>query len=239
MRGVLSSPPSAGTTLVAAEIATLGPAHIYTRRRISCSAGWTAVNIAVLRPYWRYAVAAALLGIQIAVLHSFGQPWVSATGRLLLWVNDPFSPDMSQQLADWYSFSHLIHGFIFFAVLQLASPRAPLGTRLLIAMGVEIAWEIAENTPAVIQHYRQQALAAGYTGDSILNSLSDTAMMSTGFFVASRLSARYVIALALGLELFTAVMIRDNLTLNVINLIAPNNWSPIVAIHQWQAGAKH
>jgi hypothetical protein len=90
----------------------------------------------------------------------------------------------------------------------------------------------------VIQHYRQQALAAGYAGDSILNSLSDTLMMSTGFFVASRLRARYAVAIALVFELFTAFMIRDNLTLNVINLIAPSSWAPIRAIHDWQAGAK-
>ena len=191
----------------------------------------------ILRPTTLYfaLAAAVLVGVQIAVLHSLGQPFIAASGRLLLWVNDPFSPEMSQQLTDWYSFSHIIHGFIFFGALRLVAPRLPLGLRLLLAMGVEIGWEIAENSPAVIQHYRQQALAAGYVGDSILNSVSDTVMMSTGFLIASRLSARYVIALAVALELFTAVMIRDNLTLNVINLIAPSRWAPIVAIHDWQA----
>jgi hypothetical protein len=178
------------------------------------------------------------LGIQIATLHHFGQPFFAASGHLLLWANDPFNPDMSQQLTDWYSFSHIIHGFIFFAVLQLVVPTVPLGARLLIAMGVEVAWEIAENSPAVIQHYREQALAAGYVGDSIVNSLSDTLMMSVGFFFASRVRARYVVALAVAFELFTATMIRDNLTLNVINLITPNDWAPIKAIHRWQAGAE-
>ncbi|MEI9932022.1 MAG: DUF2585 family protein [Rhizomicrobium sp.] len=146
---------------------------------------------------------------------------------------------MSLQLADWYSFSHIIHGFIFFGLLHLIAPRLPLGVRLLIAMGVEIIWEITENTPMTIEHYRQQALAAGYRGDSILNSLSDTLMMTTGFFIASRLRARYVFAIALAFEIFTACMIRDNLTLNVINLLAPSDWAPIKAIHNWQAGAKH
>jgi len=183
--------------------------------------------------------AAALVALQIAVLHAFGQPFLAASGRILLWVNDVFSTDMSQQLADWYSFSHLIHGFIFFGLLYLAAPRMPLGARLLIAMGIEIGWEITENTPMVIQHYRQQALAAGYRGDSILNSLPDTLMMSTGFFIASRLRAPYVVAIALAFEIFTACTIRDNLTLNVINLIAPSDWAPIQAIHSWQAGAKH
>ena len=189
-------------------------------------------------PIWYCAIGAALLGVQIAVLHTFGQPFVSATGRILLWVNDPLSPDNSQQLADWYSFSHIIHGFIFFAVLKLVAPRLPLGMRLSIAMGVEVAWELTENTPMVIQHYRQQALAAGYSGDSILNSVSDTLMMCAGFFFASWANFRYVIALAIGLEVFTACMVRDNLTLNVLNLVAPARWAPIQAIHAWQSAPR-
>ena len=144
---------------------------------------------------------------------------------------------MSQQLADWYSFSHIIHGFIFFGLLQLAAPRLPLGARLLIAMSIEIGWELAENSPGVIQHYSQQALAVCYVGDSILNSLSDTLMMCIGFFFASRVRARYIVSVAIGFEIFTASMIRDNLALNVINLIAPAQWASIRAIHDWQAGA--
>ena len=185
------------------------------------------------------AVAAVLIGVQIAVLHFDGQPFFAASGHIALWANDPFSPDMSQQLADWYSFSHIIHGFILFGLLHLAAPRLSFAQRLLIAMACEISWEIAENSPAVIQHYRQQALAAGYTGDSILNSLSDTFMMSSGFYFASKVRARYVAMLAVAFELFTLSMIRDNLTLNVINLIAPSGWAPIQALHRWQAGAKH
>jgi hypothetical protein len=189
------------------------------------------------RPAWIFGMGAALLiGLQVAILHGFGQPLVATSGHILLWVNDPRSPDTSQQLADWYSFSHIIHGFIFYGLLRLAAPRLPFGARLLLAMATEIGWEALENSPAVIRHYRQQALAAGYVGDSILNSVSDTAMMSTGFFVASKLRARFAIALALGFELFTACVIRDNLTLNVLNLVAPADWAPIRAIHDWQSG---
>jgi hypothetical protein len=188
------------------------------------------------KPLWPYALgAAALVAVQALVLHHLGQPWIAASGHILLWVSDPFSPDTSQQLADWYSFSHIIHGFIFFWLLKLAAPRLPLPARLLIAMGMEIAWEITENSPSVIQHYRQQAIAAGYVGDSILNSVSDTVMMSAGFVFASRVRARIVIVLALVLEIFTACMIRDNLSLNVLGLVAP----PIPLLHDWQAGARH
>jgi hypothetical protein len=191
-----------------------------------------------LRTRYFLLAAGALLVLQATVLHIFGQPWISASGRILLWVADPFSPETSQQLADWYSFSHLIHGMIFFWLLRWLAPDWPLGLRFLAAMGIEIAWEITENTPAVIQHYRQQALAVGYAGDSILNSLSDTAMMSTGFWFASRVRAPFVVGVAVALELFTAVMIRDNLSLNVINLVAPSGWAPIRVIHDWQAGAR-
>lgn len=188
---------------------------------------------------WAYAAGAVVLvGLQVAILHSFGQPPIAANGHILLWVGDPRSADTSQQLADWYSFSHIIHGFIFFGLLRLLAPNLPFAARLLIAMGIEIGWEITENTPAIIQHYRKQALAAGYVGDSILNSVSDTVMMSCGFLFASRMRAPVVIALALGLELFTAIAIRDNLTLNVLGLIAPSDWAPMQAIHNWQAGAR-
>lgn len=189
-------------------------------------------------PAWAVATGAAtLIVLQAWILHHMGHPLIAASGRIALWVGNPFSPETSQQLSDWYSFSHIIHGFIFYGLLRLVAQRQPLGVRLLIAMAIEICWEITENSPAVIQHYREQALAVGYVGDSILNSVSDTVMMSAGFFFASKVRTRTVVALALGLELFTAYAIRDNLTLNVINLLAPAQWALIRSIHDWQAGA--
>jgi hypothetical protein len=180
-----------------------------------------------------FLIAAVLLvAAQVAVLHTLGRTWIAADGVVRLWEGHPFSVRTSQELADWYSFSHIIHGFIFYGVLTLAAPRLPLGARLLIAMGVEVSWEMAENSPFVIAAYRKQALAAGYVGDSILNSVSDVVMMGTGFLVASRLRARYVIALALAFEIFTAVMIRDGLFFNILNFAVP-----LQAVHDWQAGA--
>lgn len=189
-------------------------------------------------PIWFYPAALALVAIQIAVLHNFGQPAFSTSGRLMLWVNDVWSNETSQQFADWYSFSHIIHGFIFFGILHLVAPRLPVAARLLIAMGVEIAWEITENSPATIQHYRQQAIAAGYVGDSILNSVSDTTMMSIGFLIAWRTPWRYVLIAAICAELLTLAIVRDNLTLNVVGLVLPGDWAPIRAIHDWQAASK-
>jgi len=107
-----------------------------------------------------------------------------------------------------------------------------VGTRLLIAMGLEIGWEIAENTPFVINAYREQALAQGYVGDSILNSVFDTLSMMLGFFLAKRLPVPVTVALTVTFEVFVGVMIRDNLTLNVLNFIYQFDF-----IYQWQAGA--
>jgi hypothetical protein len=189
-------------------------------------------------PVWFYPAALALVALQITVLHHFGQPFLSRSGRILLWVNDVWSSETSQQFADWYSFSHIIHGFIFYGILHLVAPRLPVAARLLIAMGVEVVWEITENSPATIQHYRQQAIAAGYLGDSILNSVMDTLTMCTGFLIAWRAPAKYIAIAALCLELFTLAMVRDNLTLNVIGLVLPSDWAPIRAIHTWQAASK-
>lgn len=183
-------------------------------------------------PVWGYAIAAAVLvAAQIAVLSLFGQPFLAASGKILPWVGNPFSPDNSQQLSDWYTFSHIIHGFIFYWLTKWCAPSLPLAARLLIAMGLEIGWEIVENTPMVIEVYRKQALAVGYAGDSILNSVLDTAMMSLGFFFAWRVKARYVAALAIAMELLVASQIRDGLVLNILGFAG----APKV-IQDWQAG---
>jgi len=174
------------------------------------------------------AAAAALLVLQALTLHWMGQPPSAAIG-FRLWANNPLGPDNSQQLADWYSFSHIVHGF--YGLARLAFPRQPLASLLLLALAVEVSWEIAENTPQVIEAYRAQALAAGYRGDSIVNSLSDSAMMMLGFFLASRLPWWLTLLLAVALEGLAAMVIRDNLTLNIVNFAV--SWP---ALEHWQQG---
>jgi hypothetical protein len=147
--------------------------------------------------------ALMLVGLQTFVLHTFGQPWMSASGHIRLWVGEVFSADNSQQLTDWYTFSHIIHGFLFYWALWYLFPRMSLPVRLLMAMGVEIGWELLENSPIIIERYRETALAAGYFGDSILNSVSDTCAMVFGFVLAWRLPVALIVGLALFFELFT------------------------------------
>ena len=178
-------------------------------------------------------IALALLALQATVLSLMGQPLLALAAPFKLWAGNPLGPDNSQQLTDWYSFSHIIHGFIFYGLLKLLAPRLPFAARLLIAMGVEISWEFLENSPFVIEAYRKQALAAGYRGDSVINSLSDTAMMSLGFFLASRLPWWVVLLAAVVMEATTIILIRDGLILNILNFAV--TWP---ALEHWQQAWK-
>ena len=173
----------------------------------------------------------ALLALQALVLHLMGQPSLSTTHSLMLWVGDVHSRENSQQLTDWYTFSHIIHGFLFYLVLWLLFPTMPVWKRFILAVACESTWEMVENTPMVIRHYRQQALAQGYAGDSIVNSLSDTCAMIFGFFLASRIPVWATVAAGLGLEAFTIYSVHDGLTLNIIGFF----WTPEF-IAKWQSG---
>lgn len=177
-----------------------------------------------------WAVILVLLG-QAVTLWYFGQPFFCECREIKVWEGEVASAGNSQQLTDWYTFSHIIHGVLFFGLLSLFARRIPLGYRLVIALGIEVAWEVFENTPWLINHYRQQALAAGYTGDSIFNSISDSVAMIIGFILAWRTPVWVSVAFVIAAELFVAFMIRDGLTLNIINLIYPFEF-----IRAWQIG---
>ena len=174
-----------------------------------------------------YFVAA--LAISVAILWAMSRPPICTCGTVELW--GEVGPKQSQMLADWYSPSHVIHGFLFYALQRWLWPRAAVERRFALALLIEAAWEIAENTPIMIDRYREATIALGYSGDSILNSASDIAMMALGFLAARRLPVWASIAIVLLLEPVPLIAIRDNLTLNIIMLIAPND-----AILNWQSG---
>ena len=168
------------------------------------------------------------LAIAVAILLAMGRPPICTCGRIDLW--GPIGPTQSQMLFDWYTFSHIVHGFLFYAILHCAFRRWSFERRLSVALLIEAAWEIAENTPMVIDRYREATTALGYTGDSVLNSASDILVMALGFLAARRLPVWASILLVLLLELIPLLVIRDNLTLNVWMLLAPND-----SILQWQS----
>jgi hypothetical protein len=158
------------------------------------------------------------------------EPWCRC-GTIRLWANAVNSAENSQQIADWYTPSHIVHGLLFYAALTLALPRVPVGLRALIALAVEAAWEVTENSSWIIERYRTATIALDYYGDSILNSVSDMLAMLLGFWLAARLPAWLSVLLAITLELLALAVIRDNLTLNVLMLVYP-----VQAIRDWQAG---
>ena len=179
----------------------------------------------------RAALAALMIVLAAAaILLAMGRNPICTCGTVELWVAGRDSPRTSQMLADWYSFSHVVHGLIFYAVLWLAARRWPVERRFLVALVIEAAWEITENTPFVIDRYRETAAALGYSGDSVVNSLSDILMMSLGFLIARKIPPWASVALVVVLEIVPLFVIRDNLTLNVWNLLAPNP-----AVTAWQA----
>jgi hypothetical protein len=180
--------------------------------------------------YWFLAFALALAAG--AILLWMGRPLICTCGEVKLWVGTVNGPDNSQHLADWYTPSHIIHGFLFYALGWAALRRNPPGDRLLAAILIEAAWELLENSQPIIDRYREATMALGYNGDSVINSMADIGWMMLGFGIARRLPVWATIALALAFELLTLLVIRDNLTLNVVMLIAP-----VDAIRVWQAGA--
>jgi hypothetical protein len=153
-------------------------------------------------------------------------------GRFGWWESDIWSAAMSQRVADPYSFSHILHGVLFYGALWLAMPRAPLSTRAPGALLLEGGWEILENSPIIIDRYREVTIALGYQGDSVLNSMGDVVMMAIGFFLAARLRPWQSVAFVVLVELVMLALLRDNLTLNILMLLYP-----IDAVREWQMAA--
>lgn len=176
-------------------------------------------------------VAFSIVATAAAIELAMGRHPICTCGTIKLWVGARDSPSTSQMLFDWYSLSHVVHGLLFYAMLRLLFRRRSIEWRFLAALLIEASWEVVENTPMVIDRYRETTAALGYSGDSIVNSVSDMLMMCAGFVVARKLPLWGSVLAILALELIPLFVIRDNLALNVLNLLAPN-----AHVAAWQAG---
>src|SRR5688572_15825359 len=183
------------------------------------------------KDYLPWLLIFAVVVLSVLQLWNQGRFWWCQTGDYAPWSWAVWSPHNSQHVIDPYTFTHILHGILFFWIASLIFRKMPLAWRLLIAITVESAWEVVENTDMIINRYREATISLDYFGDSVLNSVSDVSVMMLGFALASRLPLWLSVTLIAVMELGVGYMIRDNLTLNILMLLYP-----IDAIREWQAG---
>jgi len=175
-----------------------------------------------------YLVTGMMILATAAMLLAMGRAMICPCGHVDLW-GAVGSAEANMQLADWYTPSHLLHGLLFYAGLWAVVPRLSVGWRLVLATGLECAWEVLENTDAVIGYYRANTVSGEYIGDSVVNSVSDIVIMLLGFWLARVLPVWACVALVVGFEVLTALLVRDGLALNILMFV----W-PIDAVLEWQ-----
>jgi hypothetical protein len=182
------------------------------------------------RPAVLQIVAIGLVLLLVVLsLRAEGRIFICSCGYFAVWTSDTCSSITSQQLLDPYSFTHVLHGFLFFWLIALLFSRLNPSWQVSLALLLEGAWEIFENTPFVIDKYRTETAALGYTGDTIVNSFGDLMCALAGFLIARKLGLRWSLIVFVLVEIFLILWIRDSLLLQILMLVRP-----VEAIKLWQ-----
>jgi hypothetical protein len=176
------------------------------------------------------AVLATLLIVTLAEV-AMGRHLICTCGTVKLW-HGAVDSENSQQIFDWYTFTHVLHGLGFYLLLAVVTPWLPVRTRFLLAVVIEGVWEVLENSPIIIDRYRTATISLDYYGDTVINSVSDIIAMIAGFWTARTFPVWASVVVFVVVEMLLALVIRDNLTLNILMLI-----HPVDAIRQWQLGS--
>lgn len=185
----------------------------------------------LIKKYWIVILLSVLvLGVTGWIEYYSGRSLLGPSGTFGWWEPSVWSAENSQRVADAYSFSHIIHGILFYAFLWWVARKVPLKYRFVIALVMEASWELLENSPIIIDRYRSVTIALGYVGDSVLNSVSDVLMVAIGFLMARYSNFWVSVFLVIAMELGCLFWVRDNLTLNILMLVYP-----LKSVQIWQS----
>ena len=189
--------------------------------------------MAFVRKHWAALAVLAITALTVVVVRAEGRVWFCDCWKIRVWIASAWSEHTSQHSFDPYSLTHVEHGLIFYWALAWLARRWSWQGRLVAATAIEAAWEMVENSPMVINRYRDATAALGYTGDSVVNVVGDVLACVLGFAVARRLGTRGTLVLIAAIEVGLLIAIRDNLFLNVVMLFVPLEF-----IKEWQVAGQ-
>jgi hypothetical protein len=170
---------------------------------------------------WAWFAIVAVLVSTVMLLRAEGRLWICSCGKFSIWAGQVCSANNSQQFLDPYSFTHVLHGFLYAWLLMIVLPRLTTSWQFWFAVTLGSLWELFENSDFIINRYRTETAALGYQGDTVVNSLGDIFCCVGGFMIARRLGLKRSLLVFISLEIVLLIWIRDSLLLEILMLIRP------------------